>query len=121
MTGQRFESASVPHVRAFVGSGRKRQDGQRVHSQLGVAYRREQQSKREQLEFGGDMIVATFRRELQTSARTIQYDIRNMRHGTTSSTGGRILPEAASIVLIQIKFSDCMPMSRIGTEESPIP
>src|SRR4051794_33103942 len=48
------------------------------------------------------MVVATCRRKPQTLPRTIQYDIRNMRHDRTSSTGGGILPEAAVSVLIWI-------------------
>jgi hypothetical protein len=74
------------------------------------------------LQFGGDMIVATFRREPQTSARAVQYDIRNMRHGTTSSTKGWIRPNAASIVLIQINvFGLDTDVLQLGTEELLIP
>jgi hypothetical protein len=85
-----------------IESGRNGHGGQIIHCYLGIASRREQQSQRKALQLSGDMIVAAFRREPRTSARTIQDLIGNMRHSTTSLTGSGMLPEAASIVLIWI-------------------
>jgi hypothetical protein len=39
--------------------------GDSPHRQFGIGYHGEQQPQREQMQFGGGVIVATFRRELQ--------------------------------------------------------